>query len=37
MNIALNLELEHLIQSQLQTGKYATVEQVIAMELFITF
>jgi antitoxin ParD1/3/4 len=35
MNIALNLELEHLIQSQLQTGKYATVEQVIAEALLL--
>ncbi len=29
MKITLNLELEQLIQSQLETGKYKTVEQVV--------
>lgn len=29
MKITLNSELEQLIQSQLETGKYKTVEQVI--------
>ncbi len=28
MNITLTLDMEQLVKSQLQTGKYATVEQV---------
>jgi antitoxin ParD1/3/4 len=35
MKITLNLELEQLIESQLQTGKYATVEQVITEALLL--
>ena len=33
MNITLNPELEQLIQSQLETGKYKTVEQVVGEAL----
>jgi antitoxin ParD1/3/4 len=35
MNITLTLELEQLVKSQLQTGKYATVDQVIAEALLL--
>ena len=35
MNITLTLDLEQLVKSQLQTGKYATVEQVIAEALLL--
>ncbi len=33
VNITLNSELEQLIQSQLKTGKYTTVEQVVSEAL----
>ena len=33
MNITLNPELENLIQSQLETGKYKTPEQVLSEAL----
>jgi len=35
MNITLTLDMEQLVKSQLQTGKYATVEQVIAEALLL--
>ena len=33
VNITLNSELEQLIQSQLKTGKYTTIEQVVSEAL----